>query len=510
MPIPFDMLAVMLFIGYYTETVAPHPPSAAMSLAIVLAATVVMSLASAVINCIALKRLGKPGLSLPARRGIAGRAEGLVRVVLIVIYMVMLEESALPWSIAKAWGLSTHAESFAIQLLGLFPYVLLFFAAWLPMYRLHQRTRPGFWTRRSYILHMARYNLYVLLAWIPFAFLADWLGDFIIVLPFLFLAAAWAFPVLLARAWGCKPLPEGDALEAVRRMEAKAGVRFSKVYLWEPGGGNAQNAAAVGFLPPFRFLFLTPALIRGMNKEELEAVILHELGHIKKKHLLFYLITSLAGINAAVLAGLYLPVTSAERFIITAALVLLYFRFIFGWMSRNMERQADLFALEKTGSASGLVNALEKLGISAGNVRLATSWHHLGIAERVDYLRRAEKVPEIIRGHNAAVSQLMFSGYLLSILFIIGMAGLIYEEYTRPAPAGPTREAVAKEQLAHWRRLDRLLPDDPIVSLELAHSLAGKPGSRLEAAGLAEKAHRLANSNEVRDAAAKLLHELRE
>jgi Zn-dependent protease with chaperone function len=367
---------------------------------------------------------------------------------------------------------------------------------------------------RSFLVHKARYNLYMLLAWVPFAFLADWLGEFMIVLPVLFLGAAWAFPLILARAWGCRRLPEGPVAESVRRLEQTAGVKFSRVYLWEPGGGNAQNAAAVGILPPFRYLFLTPALVRGMKGDELEAVILHELGHIRKKHLLFYLFTSLAGINFAVFAGLFLPLGSTERFILTVALVLGYFRFVFGWLSRNMERQADLFALEKTGSSRGLANALEKLGIAAGNIRLATSWHHLGIAERVGYLRRAEQNPVLMREHNAGVRRLMTAGYLASVLLVGAMIWLVHAEAA--AGRGVAREgeaasiAAAREDRAHWRRVVGLMPDNAEAALELAHSLARAPGDRVEAIGLAARAMRLADRPEARDAAAKLLKDLDE
>ena len=508
MPLPFDMLAVMLFIGYYAETPDPAPPSPVRALAIVAAAIAVMLVFSAGVNAAAL-RLLRRARSVAARRSVPAQADIVLRLALTGVFAAALTKSSLPWSLTALWGLNAGPESFAVQMFGLIPYILLFFAAWLPMYRLHRETNPGRWTRRGFLVHKARYNLYMLLAWIPFAFLADWLGEFMVILPLLFLAAAWAFPLVLARAWGCQRLPEGEVLDSIHRLEDKAGVRFSRVYLWEPGGGSIQNAAAVGILPPFRYLFLTPALLRGMSADERDAVVLHELGHIRRKHLLFYLFTSLAGINFAVLAALMLPLASAERFILTVLLVLFYFRFVFGWLSRNMERQADLFALEKTGSARGLANALEKLGLAAGNVRLASSWHHLGIAERVDYLRAAERNPGIMRDHNARVRRLMAGGYLMSIFFIAAMVWMVAAEIT--APARPRRaEDQAREDQAHWRRVTGLMPENAEATLELAHRLARDPAGRAEAAELAARAMRLAGPGEVRDAADRLLKDLDE
>ena len=57
----------------------------------------------------------------------------------------------------------------------------------------------------------------------------------------------------------------------------------------------------MGILPGLRYILLTPALIETMSREELEAVIAHEIGHVKKYHLLLY-ICLIAGFS--LLAGM--------------------------------------------------------------------------------------------------------------------------------------------------------------------------------------------------------------
>ncbi|MCC8165311.1 MAG: M48 family metallopeptidase, partial [Planctomycetes bacterium] len=504
MPIPFDMLLVMLFIGYYAETPVANPPPVGYAVLVNAAAMALMLAASACVNHIASGRYRRPGRTASKNRALAADAELLVRLLLTVVYAAAIFESALPWSLARALGTGTAPDSAAILVFGLAPYVLLFFCAWLPMYGFHRLSSFGRWTRRSFLVHKARYNLYMLVAWIPFALLAEWLGEFLIILPVLFLAAAWGFPAVLAKTWGCTPVTDSRVLDSVHRLEKLSGVRFSKIYLWEPGGGNTQNAAAVGIFRPFRYLFLTPALVRNMRPEELEAVVLHELGHIYHRHLLFYMFTSLAGINLAVIAGALLPLSgTTERFIVTGAFVLFYFRFVFGWLSRNMERQADLFAFTKAGNPDDLANALEKLGLSAGNIRNAESWHHLGIAERVDFLRRAERNQALVNRHNRRVARIKQLGYAASAVLIVGLAWLVHGEVSRRPPPPP-----AVTDVAHWRRVRTLLPDDPVAPLALAYRLAGDDMRLDEAADLARQAQILTDEPELRKAAAKLLEEL--
>lgn len=499
----------MLFLGYYGETAVKSPPSLYHSLVIAGLFCLALLAASIIINYLSLWMMRRHRFPYNHRRRVAAAAETGLRILLACFSILALVRSALPWSVAVETRWRMGPDTLAFQLIGIGLYLAFFFAAWLPMYGLHRENNYGTWTRFSFLLHKARYNLYMLLAWIPFAILSDWFSEFLIALPLLFLLVAWTFPYLLARAWGCKRLPEGEIIESVRRQEAKAGVKFSRVYMWEPGGGNMQNAAAVGIFRPFRYLFLTPALVRNMHGPELEAVILHELGHVRKKHLLFYLFTSMAGVNSAVLIGVLAPLTGAtERFIVTAVLVLTYFRLVFGWLSRNMERQADLFSLEKTGAASGLVNALEKLAISAGHIRRAASWHHMGIAERVGFLRRAERDPAVARFHESRVARIMAFGYLLSLGILVGMGWFIHQESAAVASNPPL---IAKhDSEAHWRRIMAIMPGNPIAPLELAYQLAGDSNAQNEAAKLASRARNLACSVEQKAAAVKLLEELDE
>ncbi|MFH1021130.1 MAG: peptidase M48, partial [Pseudomonadota bacterium] len=102
--------------------------------------------------------------------------------------------------------------------------------------------------------------------------------------------------------------------------------------------------------------------------------------------------------------------------LILFALMLGYFRFIFGFFMRNFERQADLYALSAMGRSSPLIRVFEKIALLSGNIRDLPSWHHFGLGQRIDYLRRCEKDPGWIPRHHRKVhlALLLYSAVMLT------------------------------------------------------------------------------------------------
>jgi Zn-dependent protease with chaperone function len=503
------MLAVMLFLGFFTgdpESLPVTPEGNLFSLILPVAGMLFLLTASFVTDRLVRWRLARPGLSPLFRREIVGFTENAVRTLLALVFILVLAYSAFPWNLAILAGLAP-AGSGVIELIGIAGFIPHFLAAWLPLYRLHRLTYPGSWTFPSFLVHKARYNLYLLVIWLPFTFIFDWANGFLPAIPVFFFAMVWFFPRVLAKVWGCRPLEDASVIASVQRLEKIAGVRFSRVFLWEPGGGGIMNAAVVGLFHPFRYLFLTPRLLSGLNPAEIDSVILHELGHVRWKHLLFYLFTTFASLNLAVIIVSELPLHSGmETYAVLAILILAYFRFVFGYFSRTLERQADAFALQRTGSAAALISALEKIALAAGNIRRLRSWHHLGIAERVEFLRHAQTYPQIAIHHDNQACVMMGFGFLLSLCMIVKLGFLAYQELTPYEPETPTlaREAAPR----HWRRVMTLIPEAAIGPLELAYSLAANPAHQEEAKRLAAQAIRLSRDAEERRAAEKLIEEL--
>jgi STE24 endopeptidase len=247
------------------------------------------------------------------------------------------------------------------------------------------------------------------------------------------LSIALAIGVLVAMPWllrlllGLKPLPEGPLrtrlLAAARRLH----FRCSNILLWDTRGGIA-NALVAGVFPVLRYVVLTDRLAAELSADEIEAVFGHEVGHVKHRHMFYYLGFLLTSVGAvwAVVAIYVLPhfddvpsLSNRGDLAVLALIGLLgaYIFVVFGFVSRRCERQADVYGCRAVSCASpdclehgdgvslaargrGLcatgirtfIRALEKVamvnGISRDRPGFLQSWQHSTIAKRVEFLQR--------------------------------------------------------------------------------------------------------------------------
>ena len=319
-------------------------------------------------------------------------------------------------------------------------------------------------------------NIPIILPWLCLSLLADLLqrsqlplvrevmnsawGEQTVFIAF-FLCLAIIFPVLVTRMWGCTPLPHSPARTRIEAFCRQQRVGYAEILLWPLHEGQALTAGVMGIMTPFRYLLVTPALLTTMSPEEVEAVMAHELGHVKKRHLQIFLLLFLGFGLLAQLSSypiLYLLTNSdlfyrmihlankkpgnTLAFASTVPLFLLmivYFRYILGFFMRNFERQADLYALKTMRTSAPLIRVFEKIAWLSGEIRDLPSWHHFGIGERIAYLKRCDQDPEQIRVHDRKVyTALLLYGVLL------GVAALTLWRMPQNLPEGPPREKFAE------------------------------------------------------------------
>ncbi len=341
-----------------------------------------------------------------------------------------------------------------INIAGLGIFLLFYLIMWRAAKKSYESVFGQQYTTSRFLLSNLKANLPIVLPWIALSILADLImllpwpavhdafnsdwGDLVFFGVFLLFVVVF-FPPMVKRLWNCTPLEDGGLKRSLVAFCQKQ--KFNAdIYLWPLFEGRVLTAGVMGIVPGLRYLLITPALIESMSMEELEAVMAHEIGHVKKMHLLLYValiggFSILAGFFAGPVMSFFLsrdliytilmrtdisPNTLVAVFGSGAMFVgmILYFRYIFGYFMRNFERQADLNVFPTLGNSSALVSAFEKIAILSGDVRDQPSWHHFGIGERVSYLEKCEKNRSWIGRHNRKV-QLSLIGYIL--ICAIGM-----------------------------------------------------------------------------------------
>jgi len=221
------------------------------------------------------------------------------------------------------------------------------------------------------------------------------------------------FPVLLRHVWNTWPLIEGPLRDRLESAADRVGFQVREILVWHTGC-LVINAAVAGFIRPLRYVFLTDGLLTQLTDEEIEVVFGHELGHVRHRHMMLRVLAMIAPVSLWLLLRSAFPQggqiteeflrTGGEAMqlpagIITLALVALYVFLVFGFYSRMLESQADLFGCRVLASDSPesarqtFISALEKLAAAGGIDRNARSWQHASIARRVDFLNRLATDP---------------------------------------------------------------------------------------------------------------------
>ena len=192
-------------------------------------------------------------------------------------------------------------------------------------------------------------------------------------------------PLLLRYEWKTRPLSSGPLRERLEALLARTHLACRQILLWDTYGGQMVNACVTGFVGLTRYIFLTDTLIDALDADEIVAVFAHEIGHVKRHHMWFYIM--FAGGFVLILAGgqaLLGLGTSGVLFVL--GLMVVYWGFGFGYLSRRMEVEADLYAAEVCGGVFDFVNSLEKIALASGKSRSAGSWRHFSIERRVNFL----------------------------------------------------------------------------------------------------------------------------
>jgi STE24 endopeptidase len=228
--------------------------------------------------------------------------------------------------------------------------------------------------------------LVILVLGVPLATLVLWLMQDASPLWWLYVWAVWmGFSLLMLWAWPAfiaplfnkfVPLDNQELKQRIEDLLSRCGFQSNGVFVMDGSKRSSHGNAYFSGLGTNKRIVFFDTLLKSLNPEEVEAVLAHELGHFKRRHIqkriISMAIISLAGL--AILAwlinlpafytGLGVSETSTYMalilFMMVSPVFSLYLQPLMAYFSRKHEFEADDYAAQQS-NAAVLIQALVKL-----------------------------------------------------------------------------------------------------------------------------------------------------
>jgi heat shock protein HtpX len=200
----------------------------------------------------------------------------------------------------------------------------------------------------------------------------------------------WAIQTLVATTFGAKVVlqgmnaheisPEKDAVlhNVIEELALVSGLPLPKIYIIET---PALNAFAAGIKPEKSIVAITRGLRDKLTRQEMQAVMAHEMSHIYNRDVMFMTFASVMMCTIVIIADLLMRSflwgggrrsnnskgNGAAQLIIIAAVILLailaplFAQLFYFSLSRKREYLADTMAVNFTRDPDSLANALSKI-----------------------------------------------------------------------------------------------------------------------------------------------------
>ncbi len=443
------------------------------------------------------RRLDRTGLVLHVRRAEDALIVGRMFSTALHVFNIL----ALGWidTIRHAIGNLVAID----EILACLPVLGVFIAGWWSFYPIdrrlresviihefdHGRAMPPMPTRGAFVLAAVRHQMSIILA--PIVCILTW-GEFMQWGVQRHHFPQWAdqgparfagtvlililLPAALRHVWDTIALEPGPLRDRLLEMCRVQRVRVRELLIWRTHG-TMINGAVMGLIPPLRYILLTDALIENLPPEQVEAVTAHELGHVRRRHILWLaaaaigsIITFSVGAELALeLLGGGLADTAIAQgaigfFSLAAGISM------FGFVSRRFEWQADAFAVqhlsghrpgskgialspEAVNAMSGALNSVAVLNHIPKN---RFTWRHGSIATRQRRLAALVGLP----ADRLPIDRQARLLILLSAAAGMVAAGLMLWASVSSPPRSSSPQARSKAALEHggcWCDLSRCM-----------------------------------------------------
>ncbi|AHF81181.1 M48 family metalloprotease [Thermococcus paralvinellae] len=240
----------------------------------------------------------------------------------------------------------------------------------------------------------------LLMLYLPSTLTSKWWFD-LLMYSILILAFFALFPLILIRV-GTKSEFDPELKAELMRFCEEQGVKVRDIIVKGKPGQKLANAMVTGIIPRYRYVVLTRYLVDNFEEDEIKAVLAHEIGHIKGKHLWINAALSISwfvfwiGI-VYVLHKFGIKVFSSS-WVFFGIYFFPFFFWLFGiesWIIQRNEFKADEFAAKVSGKDT-MIKALRKLADFNLTPERTGKWFnvlsfHPSIEERIKHLEEVEE-----------------------------------------------------------------------------------------------------------------------
>lgn len=209
-------------------------------------------------------------------------------------------------------------------------------------------------------------------AWWVYAWLT-WFGFSLLLM--------WLFPTVIAPLFNkFTPLEPSPTRQRIETLLQRCGFESNGLFVMDGSKRSSHGNAYFSGLGKAKRIVFFDTLLSRLNDDQIEAVLAHELGHFKKKHIVKHLVFS--GVASLVMFWTLGLLSNTDWFytelgttpdlvngpqalaLLLFVMVLPYFTFplrpVMSWLSRKHEFEADAYAAEHS-APEHLVSALVRL-----------------------------------------------------------------------------------------------------------------------------------------------------
>lgn len=238
------------------------------------------------------------------------------------------------------------------------------------------------------------------------AWLYCWVGVTFFMLIVQYIAPTWIMPLFNKFT----PIEDGELKETLMRYAQKVNFSLTGIFIID---GSKRSTKANAFFTGFgknKRIALYDTLIKENTTNELLAILAHEVGHYKKKHIVKSMIIGIAhmGITLYIMSLFLKNQELFDAFFMENISIyggLLFFSMLFSPIefilsivmnvfSRKNEYEADAFSIETTGLKEDFISALKKLSVtSLSNLTPHAlysflNYSHPSVLERIEAIKK--------------------------------------------------------------------------------------------------------------------------